>query len=118
MNKNSIIAKIKQKTKGIYSEKFYFDLADDILGVKKYQLPKFARKHDEWIDKLLIDVTEDEKLYSNTITRIFNEDHNTNLTPKRVFTIMAEYCKHLGYVYHKGKDIDGRYITITKYEPK
>ncbi len=114
MDKNQIIKTIKKKTRGIYSEKFYTDLADEILGVQKNNLIELYRTYNKWVDKL----ESDKKYYSDYIVFEFNMDNNTLYTPKRIMMIIREYCEFLGYVFEKGRDAKGRFFTITKYEPK
>jgi len=114
MNKSGIIKKLTEKTGGIYSEKFYSDLADDILRIKKYNLPDFNRQYDSWMDGL----SSENRYYSTYIVSKFNMDNNTSFSSKMVLMIIREYCDHLGYTLSRGKDIVGRYFVITKFEPK
>lgn len=116
MDKEKIVKIIKSKTKGIYSETFYGDLANEILGIRNpSKIPMdFSSSIIEYFDI----ITSEEKVYSRNFNNMLRAVTRLVISDKRIMMYLKEYSCHLGCVLFRGKDIKGRYFILTRFEPK
>jgi hypothetical protein len=114
MDKNQIIKTIKKKTRGVYSEKFYSDLADEILGTSNTKYQDENTNQIMFLDYLL----SEQRYYSVEFVESFNKALNLNYSPKKVLMTVKDYVDHFGHVIEYGKSTKGRYFIITRFEPK
>ena len=112
MTLERIIKIIKSRTKGIYSETFYKEIAKEILGNPIKIRTGIIPEINDYFNKL-----EEGKYYTTEFNKLFRESIvNNNISDKKIFILLKEHFELSSSIIQKGKDHKGRYFILNQWK--
>ena len=112
MTLERIIRIIKSRTKGIYSETFYKQIAKEILGRPIKIRTSIIPEVNDYFDKL-----EEGKYYTTEFNKLFRQSlGNNDISDKKIFILLREHFELSNSIIQKGKDHKGRYFILNQWK--
>ncbi len=112
MTLERIIKIIKSRTKGIYLETFYKEIAKEILGHPIKIRTGIIPEINDYFNKL-----EEGKYYTTEFNKLFRESIvNNNISDKKIFILLKEHFELSSSIIQKGKDHKGRYFILNQWK--